>query len=351
MENKSHAIAAGAFVLLVSALVIALAAWLSRDNKMRDVYELTTRDSVTGLSPQSAVRYRGISVGKVDSIEFDPQLKGNVLVTLMVDDTTPITKSTYASLGYQGVTGLAYVQLDDDGKSTEHLPTSRNQPARLPLRPGLLSKLTDQGGNILLQVEETTKRLNQLLSPENQKVLVGAMQSTSQSAAQVGAMSQRVQTIMDAQFGPERANIPLLVKNTSDTMKSMQGSLAEFNKTVQEAARTAQEATRAAVSVTALGNKVAEKDGVLDQMSQSASVLTQTAGALAQSAQNLSSTTLPRLSRAAEDTGKSARNIDRVFTNLGDNPQSLIYGSGTPTPGPGEPGFTAPKASALADKP
>lgn len=328
MENKSHAIAAGAFVLLVSALVIALAAWLSRDNKMRDVYELTTRDSVTGLSPQSAVRYRGIAVGKVDSIEFDPQVKGNVLVTLMVDDTTPITKSTFATLGYQGVTGLAFVQLDDDGKSTEPLPTNSDKPSRLPLRQGLLGKLTDQGSNILVQVEETSKRLNQLLSPENQKALVGALQSTSQSAAQIGAMSQRMQTIADAQFGPERTNIPALVKSSTAAMQSLQTSAAEINK-------TAQEATRAAASITALGSKVVEKNGVLDQV-------TQGSAALAQSAQLLSATTLPRLTRAADDTGKSARNIDRVFTNLGDNPQSLIYGSGALTPGPGEPGFVTP---------
>ncbi len=344
MENKSHAIAAGAFVLLVSALVIALAAWLSRDNKMRDVYEMTTRDSVTGLSPQSAVRYRGVSVGKVDSIEFDPLIKGNVLVTLMVDDTAPISKSTYATLGYQGVTGLAYVQLDDDGKSAEPLPTSNNKPARLPLRRGLLSKLTDQGGDILAQVEETTKRMNQLLSPENQKALVDALQSTSQGTTKMGNMSQRVQAILDAQFGPQRANIPLLVKNTSDTMKSLQTSAAEFNKTAQEATRTAQEATRAAAAMTALGNKVNEKDGVLDQVAQGSA-------ALVQGAQSLSATTLPRISRAADDTAKSVRNFDRVMTNLGDNPQSLIYGNGAAQPGPGEPGFVAPTGAANTTKP
>ncbi len=330
MENKSHALAAGAFVLLVSALVIALAAWLSRDNKIRDVYEFSTRDSVTGLSPQSAVRYRGISVGKVDAIEFDPQVKGNVLVTLMVDDGTPITKSTFATLGYQGVTGLAYVQLDDDGKSTEPLSTNSSQPARLPLRPSLISKLTDQGSNILVQVEETTQRLNQLLSPDNQKALVGALQSTAQSAAQVGAMSQRVQTIMDAQFGPERADIPALVKSTTNTMKTLQTSATEFNK-------LSQEATRAAASVTALGTKLGDKDGVLEQVAQGSAALTQ-------SAQTLNAQTLPRITRTVDDAAKSARNLDRLITNLGDNPQSLIYGNGNAQPGPGEPGFTPPPA-------
>ena len=56
----------------------------------------------------------------------------------------------------------------------------------------------------------------------------------------------------------------------------------------------------------------------------------------------MNANTLPRAARAADDTGKSARNISRVFDQLGDNPQSLLYGSGNPVPGPGEPGFVAP---------
>ena len=66
MENKSHALAAGAFVILVTALLVALAAWLMRDTRIRDSLEFSTRESVTGLSAQAPVRYRGIAVGKVE---------------------------------------------------------------------------------------------------------------------------------------------------------------------------------------------------------------------------------------------------------------------------------------------
>ena len=51
MENKAHAIAAGAFVLLVSALLVALAAWLTRDTGVQRVFELSTRDAINGLQP------------------------------------------------------------------------------------------------------------------------------------------------------------------------------------------------------------------------------------------------------------------------------------------------------------
>ena len=37
MENKSHAFVAGAFVLVVTALLGLLAIWLMRDNTERDI--------------------------------------------------------------------------------------------------------------------------------------------------------------------------------------------------------------------------------------------------------------------------------------------------------------------------
>src|SRR5471030_2490826 len=52
--------------------------------------------------------------GKVAAIGFDPKVTGQILVTLNINPDAPITKTTYGTLGYQGVTGIAYVQLDDD---------------------------------------------------------------------------------------------------------------------------------------------------------------------------------------------------------------------------------------------
>ena len=62
---------------------------------------------------------------------------------------------------------------------------------------------------------------------------------------------------------------------------------------------------------------------------------------LVRAADRLTNSTLPRLERAAEQTGHAARQFGRVAGSLSDNPQALLYGTGR-TPGPGEDGFTAP---------
>lgn len=335
MENKSHALAAGAFVILVTALLVALAAWLMRDTRIRDTLEFSTRESVTGLQQQAAVRYRGIAVGKVDSIEFDPQARGNVLVTLAIDQGTPITKSTYAVLGYQGVTGLAYVQLDDAGESNELLDLTGAVAPRILLKPSLLSKLSDQGASILIQVEETAKRLNLLLAPENQKVLFGSVQAIGASASNFSNQVTAMQNILDAQFGPERTDIPALVKDTRGAMLALQTTAAEMSK-------TAKDTSQAVATLNTVGQRVAEKGGTLDRVNDGLTNANTAVQAIGQSAQTLSANTLPRATRLAEDAARAARSTDRVVKELGDNPQSLIFGNAPVPPGPGERGFVAP---------
>jgi phospholipid/cholesterol/gamma-HCH transport system substrate-binding protein len=335
MENKSHALAAGAFVILVTALLVGLAAWLMRDTRIRDALEFSTRESVTGLQPQAAVRYRGIAVGKVDSIEFDPKVRGNVLVRLAIDQGTPITKSTYAVLGYQGVTGLAYVQLDDGGESNDMLDLSASIAPRIVLKPSLLSKLSDQGANILIQMEEATKRVSQLLAPENQKALISSVQAVGASATNFSNQAAAMQKILDAQFGPERTDIPALVKDTRGAMKAMEATAADMSK-------TAKDTSQAVATINQLGQRVAEKGGTLDRVNDGLASANSAAQSIGQSAQALTANTLPRATRMTDDAARAARATDRVVKELGDNPQSLIFGNAPVPPGPGERGFVAP---------
>jgi len=338
MENKAHALAAGMFVLLVSALLVALASWLTRDTGVRRIYEISSPEAVTGLQSQAAVRYRGVTVGKVMDIGFDPTAVGNILLRISVDDSAPITTTTFATLGFQGVTGLAFVQLDDEGLSKVVMPTNNQTPARIPMRPSLLSKLSDQGMAILTRIEETSLRVNQLLAPENQKQLMATVGGIGESAASVQQLSQRVQklsgtmeSILNAQLGPERVNIPQFVTDTSGTIKSLGATSVSVEQTAAEFRKTAAEMTRLAERLNAQG-------GVVDRLADGA-------GALAVAGQTINDATLPRLNRTSDDAARTARQVGRAVNALSENPQSLLFGHGAAAPGPGEPGFIFPKGT------
>ena len=102
---------------------------------MRLPIDLLSTHSVSGLKVDAPVRFRGVDVGRVDSISFDSHQSGEIRVRIAVDPAAPITRSTYAKLSYQGITGVAFIQLDDEkGKSREALPLSREKVAQMELQ-------------------------------------------------------------------------------------------------------------------------------------------------------------------------------------------------------------------------
>ena len=324
MENKAHALAAGIFVVVITALLLAMAAWLTRDTGRRDIYEISTHEAVTGLQPQAPVRYRGVDVGKVETIGFDGKVQGNVLLRLEIDSSAPITSETFATLGFQGVTGLSFVQLDDSGRPAPRLVPNAEAPPRIPLRPGLLAKLQDKGEKILDQVEQVSIRLNQVLADPNQKRLAAALDNVGEAAASVNRLSSTLTTILNAQLGPDRVDIPSLVKNANATMASIRGASDEAKTAISEFGATAK--------------RLNAKDGPVDRLAEGAE-------GLAHAADSFNAATLPRINRVTEDTSRAVRQLSRTVNGINDNPQSLIFGAGAARPGPGEAGFTPPGAN------
>ena len=317
MENKAHALAAGAFVLGLIAVLVGLVIWFTRDNTVRNVYELSTREAVSGLQPQATVRYRGIAVGKVASIDFDPKVKGNVRVRITVDERVPLTTSSFATLSYQGVTGLAFIALDDKGGSNVVLKPDNDDPPRIPLKPSMLSQLQDRGEAILNQVDEVTRRANMLLGDANQKRAADALENIAAASAS--------------------ANI--LVKQLDNTVKTgLNPALAALPATMNSLKKAAGDVSRVANNFNTTVGRLNAPDGPVERLSDGTK-------ALAQAVDSFNSATLPRVNRVADDTSHAVRRLGRAADSINDTPQSLLFGNGGTAAGPGEPGFSAPAAT------
>jgi len=319
MENKSHALAAGLFVLFVTALLVALAVWLTRDTRLLRTYELAGQVNLSGLQPQANVRYQGVPVGKVTSISLDPKIRGQVLVRISVDEMAPISTSTFATLGYQGLTGLAFIQLDDNnpGNGASAAPLPLGDSSRIPLRPGLMSKLSDRGERVLGQLEEASQRLNQLLSIPNQQTLMSTMGNLGQAAHEIQKLTAQTRTLL-----------PELAQGTRDSLATLKATSVRLGDSAEAARSSARAFQR-------VSERMAAPGGSLDQLAQGVEVWVATN-------QNLQSVTLPRLNLLAQDVARSTRQIGELAQSLRDRPQALLLGAPVPLPGPGEPGFSAP---------
>ncbi|MDR6213314.1 MlaD family protein [Paracidovorax wautersii] len=321
MENKSHALAAGLFVLVVAALLAGMGLWLTRDRTDYTFYELSSKDSVSGLQPQAAVRYKGVAVGKVTRIGFDPEASGNVLIRIAVNETAPISPTTFATLGYQGVTGLAHVQLDDADAPLQPPPRGESGLPRLPLQSSSFSQLAEQGPAILAQVQQATERINTLLGDENQARFALALDNLAKATGSVNTLTQRIDQTVATRLDPALATVPAVAKDAQATLQSL--------RTAGDNAAAAATEVRTAVA------KLSAEGGPIDKIADSSQTLSL-------AADRFGRVSLPRLNNAADETARAARRLGRTASGISDNPQSLIYGNGSGSAGPGEPGFVPP---------
>jgi phospholipid/cholesterol/gamma-HCH transport system substrate-binding protein len=311
MENKAHALIAGIFTIALLTAAVLIAMWFNRDRVERIPYEIATKLSVPGLTPQAAVRYRGLDVGRVDEVLFDPKVPGQILIRFSVAKNTPITHSTFATLSYQGVTGLAYVQLDDDGKNPAMLPSSKKKLARIELRPSLLDTLQMRGLAILEQTQEVAKQLNTLLAKENQRAIMQAFHSISQAADGIDRLTTQLQ--------PTAERLPRLVERTDRMLGSM-------NRLSDNAATLTANLNQLTTRINAPDGLLTGLNGAVDKVGSAANMIEYQA--------------VPLIS----ETRTTMRALDRTLENFNQRPQSILFGAGRDEPGPGEAGFSAPAA-------
>ena len=310
MENRSHALLAGIFtVLFVLAAAVALW-WFSGSREETETYLLETRGNVTGLNLQAQVRYRGIRAGKVHDIRPDALDPNLLLVEISVASRYPLTDRTVARLNFQGITGLAYVMLDE-GKDGTGMPLAVDGPTppRIRIQPGLFDKIGDKAGDIAGQVAELSARLNRLLDERN---LQNIGRTLDNLAVASEGLKEAPQVIAALRAALSDANL-----------QRVGAVLAHLEKTAGEAAPLTAEARQLVVTLSALARRL---DGVA-----------------AQAGERFSTETLPRAAMLMSEVAAATRRLDRLLDTLNDAPQAVLFGPGPAQPGPGEVGFAAPR--------
>lgn len=328
MENKSHALIAGVFTVLLTIAVVIAAMWLNRDTQERTPYVLTTSGSIAGLNVQAAVKYRGMTVGKVEAIEFDQAKPGQILVKVGIDPDTPVTNATFAELGLQGLTGLAFIQMDADEKIKEvkKLASSAANPVRIAIRPSMFDRFSVSGEDMVAKAALAMTQINKLLDDGNQQILKQTLVNLQQATKKIGQLTDEVQ--------PAAKGITALAGDGRRTLARADGMMDNIGK---------------------LAVDINKKLDTVDKIAKSAEQIGQSAAQIGQSAERVSHTltaaeaqTLPRLNTVLEDAARSLRTVDKVAEKIGDEPASVLFGAPPAVPGPGEPGFAAPVAPATA---
>jgi phospholipid/cholesterol/gamma-HCH transport system substrate-binding protein len=182
METRASYVLVGAFVLALMLAAFGFVIYLARGQfeEGGNVYQVDFAGAVTGLEVGSRVRYRGVPVGSVTSIRLDPQNVANIQVLLSVEPRTPIKEDTIASLGLQGITGVAYIALSG---GTQASPLLKARPGqRYPViaaRASGLEKILEDLPKLSERAVELIDRVSRVLDERNARAISDTLANVS----------------------------------------------------------------------------------------------------------------------------------------------------------------------------
>lgn len=156
METKANYALVGFFTLLVVTAAFGFVYWMAQYGRSGPMAELAIRipGSANGLSVGSAVRFNGIPVGSVRSLNIDPDDPRYSIAFTEVQTSAPVYPSTKAVLEVQGLTGAAYIELSGGKTGEDNLL----QKAQDTGRPAVL--IADQSSvtNLLATADKILQR-------------------------------------------------------------------------------------------------------------------------------------------------------------------------------------------------
>jgi len=303
MEREANFVAVGAFMLLVAIMAALFVYWYSDSREARHYtrYEVYFDGSVSGLSEGGQVRYLGVDIGRVVRIRVDRRAADRVQVLVDIDSSAPISARTLAELSLQGVTGLLYIDLQQQrvGAAQRQLMEpveGERYPVIRSIRSNFdvfVSSLPEVAGRL----GELSTRANRLLSDEN----VAAITHLAASLDRAGS------------------TLPQLARDAGTLIADLRSATSEA-RTVIDKVRVASE-TAAPDLAAALARLRTTADHL-------ATASHQLDGLIADNRQAIGGFMhqgLPEIEALARDGRAAAREFQELSRSLRQNPSQLLY--------------------------
>jgi phospholipid/cholesterol/gamma-HCH transport system substrate-binding protein len=211
MSAKSSKFLIGLFVISGTLICAAIIIWVgaARIFMKGSLYSVYFDESVQGLQVDSAIKYRGVEIGKVQSIGVAPDNR-LIEVIMKIDIESDLQKLTIATLKTTGITGIVFIELDqlrtDDLSSSPKITFKSSYPV-IPSRRSEISRFLADTGVIMKNVKDI-----------DLKGISDQMKNTSK-AIENFVEGKRVNNIMT---------------NLESTSANLDHAISKINKTVSE---------------------------------------------------------------------------------------------------------------------
>ncbi|MFN8628122.1 MAG: MlaD family protein [Candidatus Binatia bacterium] len=232
MATEVRKFEVGVFVIAVTILAIGVAIWLGASRFFEDTQRFVSyfAESVQGLDPGAAVKFRGVPVGRVARIDVAPD-RQLIEVVMDVDRKYAAAlrgdENLRAQLELSGITGLRYVEVDR--RSGEAL----NQTPRLSFTAP---------HDVIPSARSSFVAIQDALVDLYKKVVrvdVGAMSAEAQAALQ-----SVVRLLQDERIDVVLTNLAAASESARKSTRNIAGITADakLGAAVENAAQAMQEA-------------------------------------------------------------------------------------------------------------
>jgi len=245
METRASYLIVGAFTMILVVGILSAVLWLAGVELDEEFayYDLFFEGSVTGLKAGNPVRYRGVPVGVVTDMRINPDNVEQVKVTIEVPNETPIKEDAVATLEFQGITGIAFVQITGGTHAAANLrPVPGQGNPVIKSKPSELQAVIEAAPELINRFIVLIDNANKLLGGENQENFAAAMANIKTISGSVAAGSGDIQAVLSegasaikelraasvdarALVDTVRRTVESLTAETKDTLGSARGAI------------------------------------------------------------------------------------------------------------------------------
>jgi len=328
MASQKTKFAVGLFVAGGMAFAAVIIIWLgmSRFLEKGQYYVTYFDESIQGLDVDSPVKYRGVFIGRVDSIGVAPDSK-LIKVVLKIESGQTLDGNIVAQLKAVGITGSRFVELDRKKEGEPDQSPHLSFPSEYPIvasKPseisGLLTGLSDVMNHIKsMDLQGISEKIKLTLANINQTV----------SDANVKRISMKIESSL------ERIDHILDDQRWDTILTSTEKALQSFNNLINDADRSLGRVENTVVMVDGI---VTEKEKTIKtaidnfrQAMKNANIFMKKGSSFIDGTNDSISQLMPHLLVVAQNLEKASENLNQIMELLADHPSQFIFGE-PPTP-------------------
>lgn len=316
MESRVSYTLVGVFAISLSIALVSGLLWLGHDagDRVYETYLTYMRESVSGLSPNAPVKYRGVDVGRVNKILLDPNNPEQVQLVLEIASGTPMKADTQATLSVQGLTGLAFVELTGGSKESPPLSAQPGQPYPIiHSRPSLLVRMDDSVSLLLANLNSIALDLRALVDEENRRAFGQLLTNTAK---------------LSETFASREAELARLLSSTERTVSNVERITADLPALT----------THLTTQLPKLTSRLTESVEALQGMARDISQTSQTARTLLteQNVGYMAQQTLAEVGLLVGELRQLTASFQRLSQQVEQEPNVWLFGRRTLPRGPGE---------------